>query len=207
MFKHLLCNVSNDLRPWFVNKANLCNKQVLFNFIILYFKFYAFAYVGNIICHFRPCYKAFKLTRWCLHLTAIYRNVPIIWYSPDYPTSHVTPPAWSSVSVRTDHSQSEDSIMHTNQSEATIMHMCRERVTDWSPHYADRFIRLGNFLLVNHESNGPKLGRWREESSAELMRKKIYEENWKKGFGHSLTQYQALRESEKPFCRVSSSKH
>ena len=53
-------------------------------------------------------------------------------------------------------------------------HMCRERVTDWSPHYADRFIRLGNFLLVNHESNGPKLEWWREESSVELMRKEIY---------------------------------
>ena len=148
-------------------------------------------------------HEAFKLTRWCLHLTAIYRNVPIIWYSPDYPTSHVTPPAWSSVSVRADHSQSEASIMHTDQSEAYV----QGKGGGLYPHYADRFIRLGNFLLVNHESNGPKLGRWREESSAELMRKKIYEENWKKGFGHSLTQYQALRESEKPFCRVSSSKH
>ena len=121
-------------------------------------------------------HKAYKLTRWCLHLTAIYRNVPIIWYSPDYPTSS----AWSSVSARADHSQSEASIMHTDQSEASIMHTDQSEAyvqgkgDGLDPHYADRFIRLGNFLLVNHESNGPKLGRWREESSVELMRKEIY---------------------------------
>ena len=51
--------------------------------------------------------------------------------------------------------QSEASIMHTDQSEAYV----QGKGGGLYPHYADRFIRLGNFLLVNHESNGPKLGR------------------------------------------------
>ena len=44
--------------------------------------------------------------------------------------------------------QSEASILHADQSEANIMR--REGMTDTSPHYADRFIRVENFLLINH---------------------------------------------------------